>query len=107
MITLTVKAAEKIKEIAKEERIDNLSLRVKVIGGKCAGFSYDLYFDQSIAELDETFNQEGIILIIDPLSFQYIDGCEIDFIEKVSGSGFSFTNPNIKSSCGCGESFAV
>ena len=92
MISITEKAAKKILEIADSEGFAGKWLRVKIIGGGCAGFSYDLYFDT-----DEPTS-------MDPLSFQYLDGCEIDYVNMMFGGGFIFNNPNVSSSCGCGLS---
>ena len=107
MITLTPLAAEKVKEIAQAEGLEEQGLRLRVIGGGCAGFQYDLYFEDSPSPTDETFDSHGIKLYIDPLSFQYLDGTEIDFVETVLGSGFKFGNPNVSGTCGCGSSFQV
>ena len=96
MITITEKAAEKVQEIASAEDLHGQGLRLRVIGGGCAGFSYDLYFED-----------KGVKLFIDPLSYQYLDGTEIDYVEGLHGSGFKFGNPNVKSTCGCGSSFSA
>ena len=105
MITLTALAAEKIKEIAQEEDLEGQSIRVKIIGGGCAGFSYDLFFDEKDPlPMDEEFEGNGVKVVCDPLSFQYLDGVEIDFVDSAFGSGFKFKNPNVTSSCGCGSS---
>lgn len=107
MITLTQDAAQKIFEIAKEEGVDKKSLRVKVIGGGCSGFSYDLFFEENDPlPMDETFVSHGVTIVVDPLSFQYLDGSEIIYVETYMGAGFKFINPNITSSCACGSSVA-
>jgi iron-sulfur cluster insertion protein len=107
MITITEKAAEKVKEIADEEGLRGQGLRLRVIGGGCAGFNYDLYFEQEPTGMDEAFEDRGIKMYVDPLSFQYLDGTEIDYVETLHGSGFKFKNPNSTSTCGCGQSFSV
>jgi len=107
MISITQLAAEKGKEIASTEGLAGQGLRVRVIGGGCAGFQYDLYFEESPTELDERFQSNGIDLFVDPLSYQYLDGTEIDFVDGPHGSGFKFGNPNVSSTCGCGSSFNV
>lgn len=107
MITITEKAAAKVLEIAKEEDLGGQGLRLRVIGGGCAGFSYDLYFEDKPTEMDEEFTDRGVKLYVDPLSFQYLDGTEIDYVESLSGAGFKFGNPNVKSTCGCGSSFSA
>jgi iron-sulfur cluster insertion protein len=107
MITLTSLAADKVKEIAKQEGLEGQGLRLRVIGGGCAGFQYDLFFEEQPTSMDETFESQGIKLYVDPLSFQYLDGTEIDFVETVLGAGFKFGNPNVSGTCGCGSSFQV
>ena len=106
MIELTPKAVDKIKEIAQEENIKDLCIRVKIIGGGCAGFSYDLFFEEynNITNFDETFDYNGVKVCVDPLSYQYLDESDIDYISNSMGGGFKFTNPNITSTCGCGSS---
>ncbi len=107
MISITQVAAEKVKAIADAEGLAGQGLRLRVIGGGCAGFQYDLYFEESPTDFDERFNSRGVDLYIDPLSFQYLDGTEIDYVDGAMGSGFKFGNPNVSSSCGCGSSFNV
>lgn len=107
MITITETAAAKVKEIAEAESLQGQGLRLRVVGGGCSGFSYDLYFEDSPTDMDERFTSNGIELYVDPLSFQYLDGTEIDYVETLHGSGFKFNNPNIKGTCGCGSSFSV
>ena len=104
MITITDKAAAKVKEIATAESLEGQGLRLRVIGGGCAGFTYDLYFEDKPTDMDEQFEDRGIKLYVDPLSYQYLDGTEIDYVEGVHGSGFKFNNPNVTGSCGCGSS---
>ncbi len=107
MISITERAATKVKEIANEEKLDGQGLRLRVIGGGCAGFSYDLYFEDTPTSMDEEFEVQGVKMYIDPLSFQYLDGTEIDYVEGLYGSGFKFNNPQVTSTCGCGSSFSV
>jgi iron-sulfur cluster insertion protein len=107
MITITERAADKVKDIAREESLEGQGLRLRVIGGGCAGFNYDLYFEDAPTSMDEAFEDKGIKLYIDPLSFQYLDGTEIDYVETLHGAGFKFANPNVTSTCGCGSSFSV
>jgi iron-sulfur cluster insertion protein len=106
MITITERAAAKVIEIAKEEALPQF-LRLRVLGGGCAGFQYDLYFEDKPTDMDEEFEDKGIKLFIDPLSFQYLDGTEVDYVESLHGAGFKFGNPNVKSTCGCGSSFSA
>jgi iron-sulfur cluster insertion protein len=107
MITITELAATKVREISKSEGLDGQGLRLRVIGGGCAGFQYDLYFEEKPTDLDERFESHGVALFVDPLSYQYLDETEIDYVESAHGSGFKFQNPNVSSTCGCGSSFKV
>lgn len=107
MISITERAAEKVQEIASAEELLGQGLRLRVIGGGCAGFSYDLYFEDQVREDDETFEDKGVKLYIDGVSYLYLDGTEIDYVESLHGAGFKFENPNVKSTCGCGSSFSV
>ncbi|MBN1610695.1 MAG: iron-sulfur cluster assembly accessory protein [Polyangiaceae bacterium] len=105
MISMTRLAAEKVHEVAEAEGLTGQGLRLRVLGGGCSGFRYDLHFEDEPTELDERFESNGVELYVDPLSFQYLDGTEIDFVEGVDGSGFKFGNPNVSGTCGCGSSF--
>ena len=106
-VGLTAKAADKVKEIRTEENIeDTYALRLKVQGGGCSGFSYDLYFDLP-QDIDHPFESHGVKLICDQMSLMYLMGTEIDYVEGLHGAGFKFNNPNVKSTCGCGSSFSV
>lgn len=106
-LTMTSTAAEKVVEIREAEDIeDSYALRVKVIGGGCAGFQYDLFFDE-YAEGDNVFELHGVKLVCDQMSFMYLMGTEIDYVEGLQGAGFKFGNPNTTGSCGCGSSFSV
>ena len=107
MITVPERAAEKVKSIAAEESLEGQGLRLRVIGGGCAGFTYDLYFEDAVSDVDEQFESLGVKLYVDPLSFQYLEDTEIDYVEGVHGSGFKFNNPNSKGSCGCVSSFSA
>ena len=107
LVALSDKAAEKVREIRTEENIeDTYALRLKVQGGGCSGFSYDLYFDQA-QESDRGFEVKGVKLVCDEMSLMYLVGTEIDYVEGLHGSGFKFGNPNVKSTCGCGSSFSA
>jgi iron-sulfur cluster insertion protein len=107
LVALSDKAAEKINEIRGEENIEEgYALRLKVQGGGCSGFSYDLYFDQP-QETDRPFDVKGVKLICDEMSLMYLLGTEVDYVEGLHGAGFKFINPNVKSTCGCGSSFSV
>jgi len=107
LLQITSVAATKVNEIRDAEGIEaNMALRVRVVGGGCAGFSYDLYFDEP-AEVDRQFEVAGVRCIVDEMSLMYLVGTEIDYVEGLQGAGFKFQNPNVKSTCGCGSSFSV
>jgi iron-sulfur cluster assembly accessory protein len=107
MLRITPGAATKVNEIRSAEGIEGaMALRLRVVGGGCAGFSYDLYFDEP-AEVDRQFEVAGVRCIVDEMSLMYLVGTEIDYVEGLQGAGFKFQNPNVKSTCGCGSSFSV
>lgn len=106
-VALTEMAAQKVLEIRKEEGIeDKMGLRLRVVGGGCAGFAYDLYFDEG-TEMDVELHQFGVQMYVDQMSLMYLDGTTVDYVEGLMGAGFKFENPNVKSTCGCGSSFQV
>ncbi len=106
-LTLSEIAAEKVREIRSEEKIEqHYALRVKVIGGGCSGFQYDLFFDEIGGE-DNVYESQGVKMIVDQMSFMYLMGTSIDYVEGLSGAGFKFENPSSTGSCGCGSSFSV
>lgn len=107
-ITLTDKAAAKILEIRAAQGIGaEKILRLAVRGGGCAGFSYELYFDDLKPDIDERFALKGVEVAIDTMSLVYLAGTELDFEETPMSAGFKFKNPNVKSTCGCGSSFST
>lgn len=107
LVRITAKAADQIREIRSSSGIEpHEALRVRVVGGGCAGFSYDLYFDTP-AEVDRRVMISGVDVIIDEMSLMYLIGTEIDYVENLQGAGFKFNNPNTKTTCGCGSSFSV
>ncbi|MBQ0759235.1 MAG: iron-sulfur cluster insertion protein ErpA [Gammaproteobacteria bacterium] len=107
VLTLTDKAVAKVKNLVESESNDDLKLRVFVTGGGCSGFQYGFTFDE-IAEEDDTLVQrDGVTVLVDPLSYQYIDGAQVDYTEGLEGSRFVVTNPNASTTCGCGSSFSV
>lgn len=107
MVKLTDIAASKVLEIRDAEGIEpDLGLRLRVVGGGCAGFSYDLYFD-SKTDMDREFALKNVSIVVDQMSLMYLVGTEIDYVESLQGAGFKFNNPNVKSTCGCGSSFSV
>ena len=108
LVGLTALAAAKINEIRDAEAIEaNMALRLRVVGGGCAGFSYDLYFDEA-TEVDRAArDRTASTVVVDEMSLMYLVGVEIDYVEGLQGAGFKFNNPNVKSTCGCGSSFCV
>lgn len=103
----TDNAASKVKELIEEEGNPDLKLRVFVTGGGCSGFQYGFTFDEEVNEDDTTMEKNGVTLLIDPMSYQYLVGAEIDYTEGLEGSQFVIRNPNATSTCGCGSSFSV
>lgn len=107
IVQLTPLAAQKVQEIRAAEAIEaDMALRVRVVGGGCAGFSYDLYFD-SKTEMDKEYTIHGVRVVVDQMSLMYLIGTEVDYVEGLQGAGFKFNNPNVKSTCGCGSSFSA
>ena len=100
-------AACKVKELIEEEGNPALKLRVFVTGGGCSGFQYGFTFDEEVNEDDATMEKNGVMLLIDPMSYQYLVGAEIDYTEGLEGSQFVIRNPNATSTCGCGSSFSA
>ena len=105
-INFTDSAANKVAELIAEEGNPNLKLRVFVQGGGCSGFQYGFTFDETINEDDTTMVKNGVQLLIDAISYQYLVGAEIDYREDINGSHFVISNPNVQTTCGCGSSFA-
>jgi iron-sulfur cluster insertion protein len=106
-LLFTDSAANKVKELILEEGNPELKLRVFVTGGGCSGFQYGFTFDEVTNEDDTILEKSGVTLLIDPMSFQYLVGAEIDYSEGLQGSQFVIKNPNATSTCGCGSSFSA
>lgn len=106
-IIFTSNAASKVNEMITEEGDTSLKLRVYVTGGGCSGFQYSFAFDDQTGEDDMVIEKEGVTLLVDGMSFQYLMGATIDYQEGLEGSRFVITNPNATSTCGCGSSFSV
>ncbi|MHC4135829.1 MAG: HesB/IscA family protein [Planctomycetota bacterium] len=107
-ITITDRAARKGTEmLAQEEGFENPGLRVKIIGGGCSGLSYRMAFESGPAEGDEVFEHGGFLVFVDKKSLFFLNGSELDYVDALTGAGFRFQNPNVKGTCGCGESFSV
>ncbi len=106
-LVFTEAAATKVKDLLIEEGNPELKLRVFVQGGGCSGFQYGFTFDEVINDDDTTIDKNGVQLLVDPMSFQYLVGAEIDYKEDIEGSQFVIRNPNATTTCGCGSSFSV
>ena len=106
-IVFTDAAANKVGELIREEDNPNLMLRVFISGGGCSGFQYGFTFDETVEEGDSEVENQGVKLVVDPMSIQYLMGAEIDYKEDLQGAQFIIRNPNAKTTCGCGSSFSV
>jgi iron-sulfur cluster assembly accessory protein len=106
LLTVTERAAEKIKQLLAEEE-DVSVLRVAIQGGGCSGFQYGLGFDRGSQEGDLELSMHGVDVVVDPFSAPYLRGAEIDYLDTIQSAGFAINNPNAVSSCGCGHSFQV
>ena len=106
-LVFTVAAAMKVRSLIDEEGNPELKLRVFVTGGGCSGFQYGFTFDEEVAEDDTRMDKNGVTLLIDPMSYQYLVGAEIDYTEGLEGAQFVIKNPNATSTCGCGSSFST
>jgi iron-sulfur cluster insertion protein len=106
-LTLTQRAITKVTTLVAEEGNGGLKLRVFVTGGGCAGFSYGFTFDEIVADDDTCVEVDGVTALVDPMSFQYLAGAEVDYKEGLEGSRFVISNPNADTTCGCGSSFSV
>ena len=106
-IVFTDAAARKVQELVLEEGNPGLKLRVYISGGGCSGFQYGFSFDEEQAEDDIAVNNDGVTLLVDPMSFQYLMGAEVDYAESLAGAQFVIRNPNANTTCGCGSSFSV
>ena len=106
-VVFTDNAARRVKELIEEEENDKLMLRVFISGGGCSGFQYGFTFDDERADDDTVLEKMGVVVLVDPMSYQYLIGAEIDYRESLEGSQFVIRNPNVTSTCGCGSSFSV
>ena len=101
------KAVAKVRELGEEEENSDLKLRVFVTGGGCSGFQYGFSFDENQEEDDTVIERGGMVLLVDPMSYQYLVGATVDYQEGLQGSQFVVQNPNASSTCGCGSSFSI
>jgi iron-sulfur cluster insertion protein len=108
IIHVTEAAASKIQELLNEEGKADSGLRVFVQGGGCSGFQYGLMIEEAGAGVgDQLFESNGVKLLVDPVSLSYLKGAEVDFVDTITGGGFTIKNPNASSTCGCGSSFSA
>jgi iron-sulfur cluster insertion protein len=107
MITVTSPAVTKIKEILAEENDPSVKLRVFVQGGGCSGFQYGFTLDNVQADDDHTIEVDGLTVLVDAMSLQYLAGAEVSYVDDLTGSMFRINNPNAQSTCGCGSSFSA
>ena len=106
-LQFTEAAARKVQNLISDEENPNLKLRVYITGGGCSGFQYGFTFDDKINDGDMTIEKAGVALVVDPMSLQYLVGGSVDYTEGLEGSRFVVTNPNAKTTCGCGSSFSI
>jgi len=106
-INLTDAAVRKVQALVAGEENDVLKLRVFITGGGCSGFQYGFTFDELAAEDDTAIESDGVTVLVDPMSFQYLAGSEVDYTEGLEGSRFVINNPNASTTCGCGASFSI
>lgn len=106
-LMFTQAAATKVRELILEECNPDLKLRVYITGGGCSGFQYGFTFDEKIDEGDVAVTRDTVTLVVDPLSFQYLEGAEVDYSESLQGARFVIRNPNAATTCGCGSSFGI
>ncbi|MFH8133468.1 iron-sulfur cluster insertion protein ErpA [Pantoea osteomyelitidis] len=106
-LQFTDAAASKVKNLIADEENPELKLRVYITGGGCSGFQYGFTFDDKMNDGDMTIEKQGVSLVVDPMSLQYLVGGSVDYTEGLEGSRFIVTNPNAKTTCGCGSSFSI
>jgi iron-sulfur cluster assembly protein/iron-sulfur cluster insertion protein len=106
VITVTESAAKKVKELVEAEGNNELALRVAVRPGGCSGFSYEMFFDSDFAADDQKAEFDGVKVVVDSASLQYLSGASLDYKEGLMGAGFTINNPNTTRTCGCGNSFS-
>lgn len=107
LFVVTQNAVDKVKALIEEESNTALKLRVFVTGGGCSGFQYGFTFDENINDGDTTVEKDGVIFLVDPMSYQYLVGAELDYQEGLQGAQFMIKNPNASTTCGCGSSFSI
>jgi len=106
-MNVTELAVNKVKEMADAQSLQDHGLRIMVVGGGCSGFTYDMDFDEAEKSGDWVLDFHGLKVFVDPMSYQFLDGTKVDYVESFQFSGFHFENPNAARTCGCGASFSV
>lgn len=106
-LVFTSAAAKKVADLITEEGNPELMLRIYIQGGGCSGFQYGFNFDETVNDGDEVIETDGVKLLVDPMSLQYLTGAEVDYTEGLQGAQFVIRNPNASTTCGCGSSFSV
>ncbi|WP_126456648.1 iron-sulfur cluster insertion protein ErpA [Sulfuriflexus mobilis] len=106
-LSFTSNAANQVKKLMADEGRDDLKLRVYITGGGCSGFQYGFSFDENVNDGDLIVETEGVSLVVDPMSIQYLEGGTVDYIDNLEGARFTIDNPNATTTCGCGSSFSV
>lgn len=106
-LSISEKAAEEVKRVIAEQKLEGMALRLKVVPGGCSGFSYYMGFDDTTEPGDQVFEQFGVKLLVDTESLTYLGGSIVDYVDGLMGAGFTVRNPNAKSTCGCGNSFTA
>ena len=107
MITLTEKALQKVQTLQQQEGKAGYALRLRVVGGGCSGYSYSMDFEEKAEAGDSVFEDHGVKIYVDPKSLAMLDNAQVDWVDAMTGAGFTIQNPNAKGSCGCGHSFSV
>ncbi len=106
-VNLSERAVAKVRQLVAEEENDELKLRVFITGGGCSGFQYGFTFDELPADDDTAIEKDGVTVLIDPMSYPYLEGSEVDYSEGLEGARFVVHNPNATATCGCGSSFSI
>jgi len=106
-LSITERASKKIKELAREQGNEELALRIFISGGGCGGFRYGMALDDKVYDDDIVIDKDGVRVLVDGFSAQFMNGSEVDYMETLMGAGFIVKNPNVVSTCGCGQSFSI
>ena len=107
MVAMSEAAVSKVMAMADEHGMQGHGIRVMIVGGGCSGLTYDMDFENETREGDQVFEYDGVKLYVDPMSYAYLEGTTVDYVQTFAFSGFKFDNPNAQRSCGCGSSFTV